>query len=101
MAAGARVGRAASRHLGHAATRLGPARCRWATARHVGTPWRASVGRRAATPTSTATAASGLGAGARNGAGSHHRAEAAERRGLAALLGAGRARERATSRPGG
>ncbi len=90
---------AAPRHLGRAATRLGPARCRWATARHVGTPWRASVGRRAAT--SAAAAASGLGAGAGNDAGSRHRAEAAERRGLAALLGAGRARERATSRPGG
>ena len=99
VAAGVRVGPAPSGHLGHAAARLGPARCRWATARHVGTPWRTSVGRRAAT--STATAASRLGAGARNDAGSHHRAEAAERRGLAALLGAGRARERATSRPGG
>ena len=98
MAAGGRLGRAASGRLGRAATRLGPARCRWATARHVGTPWRASVGRGAAT--SAATAASGLGAGAGN-AGSHHRAEAAERRGLAALLGAGRARERATGRPGG
>jgi len=58
------------------------------------------VGRRAAA--SPPACSSRLDAGPGTDAGSHDRAEAAERRGLAPLLCAGRAPDRATcGRPGG